>query len=163
MNFGCHDSSALRSLRLSERLTLLGICWEQSILVTALHPLPVEARTLAGAEAAQRAVLAGGVGTLEDPVLPGGEPAEDLGLHRLRPAAAQVGLHARERVRRQARPLLDRQAHLVLEVDLVVDKGHQAERLRLLGPQRLVAASGGRFQGLGMSEETALQPSETVG
>ena len=38
---------------------------------------------------------------LEDPVLPGGQPAEDLRLHRLGAGEAQVRLHAGERVGRQ--------------------------------------------------------------
>ena len=44
----------------------------------------VVGRARAGAEAAQRAVGADGVGALEDPVLPRREAGEDLRLHRLR-------------------------------------------------------------------------------
>src|SRR5262245_25919663 len=61
-----------------------------------LHPRPVPL---------QRPFGAGGVGTLEDPVLPGGEAAEDLGLDGLRAGEPQVGLHAGEAVGREGRPL----------------------------------------------------------
>src|SRR4051794_41086352 len=42
------------------------------------HPRHVELRPFAGAVAAQRALLADRIGTLENPVLPGGEPREDF-------------------------------------------------------------------------------------
>ena len=53
-----------------------------------------EGGALAGSIAFQGAFLADGVGALEDPVLPGGEPGEDLGLHRLRAGKAEVRFHA---------------------------------------------------------------------
>src|SRR5215475_9235732 len=56
------------------------------------HPLRIEHRLLPGAVALQRALVADRVRALEDPVLPGGEPREDLRLHRLGPAEAQVRL-----------------------------------------------------------------------
>src|ERR1700685_4613246 len=45
----------------------------------------VEHRLLPGAVAFERAVLADGVGTLENPVLPRGQPREDFRFHGLRP------------------------------------------------------------------------------
>src|SRR3569833_4233823 len=45
------------------------------------NPLQVEHRSLAGAVSAQRTLFADGVGALEYPVLPGGEPGEDFGLY----------------------------------------------------------------------------------
>src|SRR5215470_6419619 len=48
-----------------------------------LYPLRVEHRFLAGAVAAQRALVADRVGPLEDPVLPGGEAREDFRFHGL--------------------------------------------------------------------------------
>ena len=87
------------------------------------------------AEAPQGTLGAHGVGPLEDPVLPGGQPAEDLGLHGLGPGEAEVGLHAREGVRREAGALLEREPHLVVPVDLV-------RRERSPGrPRRPLAAS----------------------
>src|SRR6266581_2149547 len=76
-------------------------------------PLPVVVRALAGAVAAQRPVRPRRVGPLEDPVLPGGEPAEDLRFAGFRAGEAEVGLHPGQRVRREAGPLLDHQPDLV--------------------------------------------------
>src|SRR5690348_15156270 len=67
-----------------------------------LNPLRVERRLLPGPVLPQRPVLADRVGPLEDPVLPRGQPREDLRLHGLRPGEAQVRLHAGERVGREA-------------------------------------------------------------
>src|SRR5262249_48816307 len=81
------------------------------------HPLCVVGRLLAGAVAAQRAFLADRIGALEDPVLPGGQPRKDFRFHGLWPAKAQVGLEPGEPVRREARTLLEKHAHLVVPVD----------------------------------------------
>src|SRR5690348_18007155 len=93
----------------------------------ASDPLPVVGGPLAGAVAAQCSFGASGVGPLEDPVLPRGEPAEDLRLGRLPAGEAQVGLHAGQRVGGEAGPLLDDQADLVLPVDVVRGGGDQPE------------------------------------
>ena len=92
-----------------------------------LHPRHVELRLLAGAVAAQRAVLADRVGTLKDPVLPGGEPGKDFRFHRLRPAETQVRLQAGEPVGREARALFEEDANFVLPVDVVEREGDEAE------------------------------------
>ena len=102
--------------------------------------LPVEVGTLPGAEFAQRAVRAGRVGPVEDPVLPGRQPAEDLRLHRLRAGEAVVRLQPGERVRAEAGPLLDRDADLFFPVDVVGREGDQAELLGGIGLQRLADA-----------------------
>src|SRR3954470_4398558 len=100
---------------------------ELSVVVMRSDPLPVVVGALAGAVAAQCSLGAGGVGPLEDPVLPGGEPAEDLGLGGLPAGEAEVGLHAGERVGGEARALLDEEPDLVLPVDVVRGGGHQAQ------------------------------------
>src|SRR3954470_3530756 len=83
---------------------------ELSVVVMRSDPLPVVVGPLAGAVAAQCSLGASGVGPLEDPVLPGGEPAEDLRLGGFLTGEAQVGLHAGEGVGREAGALLDDQA-----------------------------------------------------
>src|SRR5687768_12771021 len=83
------------------------------------HSIPVELRLVAGAVDLQRAGIPDGVGPDEDPVLPRGQPAEDARFHRLATVEAQVRLHAGERIGRQARALLERDAHLVGPVDVV--------------------------------------------
>src|SRR3954447_9557703 len=85
----------------------------------ASDPRAVELGAPAGAEAAQRAVRTGRVGTVEDPVLPGGQAAEDLRLERLRPGEPVVGFQAGERVGAEGRPLLDGEADLLRPVDVV--------------------------------------------
>src|SRR3954468_10257790 len=98
---------------------------------TASHPPHVERRLLPGAVAAKGPFRSDGVRALEDPVLPRGEAGEDLRLHRLRPAEAEVRLHAGERVRREARALLEEDADLVFPIDVVEGEGDEPERLGL--------------------------------
>ena len=62
---------------------------------------------------------AGRVRPGEDPVLPGGEPGEDLRLQRLRAGEPQVGLHPGECVRAERGPFLQCDPHLVLPVQVV--------------------------------------------
>src|SRR6186997_3313890 len=73
----------------------------------ALGPLAVVPGLLARAVELQRALRAGGVGPLEDPVLPGRQAGKDFRLHGLRPGEAQVGLHADQAVGREAGAFLD--------------------------------------------------------
>src|ERR1700723_1322374 len=54
------------------------------------NPRRIELRLLAGAVAAQRALLADRIGALEDPVLPGGKARKDFGFHGLGPDETQV-------------------------------------------------------------------------
>src|SRR6266700_2880365 len=77
-----------------------------------LHPLPVEFGFRAAAVHFQRAVLAHRVWADEDPVLPGGEPG----------------------------PLLDRDAHLLVPIEIVGREGDQAQFGGGLGAELLADA-----------------------
>src|SRR5580698_6839752 len=101
------------------------------------HAAAVEFAALTGAVAFQRALLADGVGAVEDPVLPGGEATEDARLHRLRPGETQVGLEAGHRVGREASALLQEDAHLVLPIDVVEGEGDETKPRRGRGVERL--------------------------
>src|SRR5262249_29400087 len=126
-----------------------------SVMAASSHSSRVEYRLLAGAVAPQRALLAHRVGTLEDPVLPGGEAREDFRFHSLRPAKAQIRLHAGERIGREARALLKEHADLVLVVDVVEREGDEAELLRGFGIDRLADLGLGFVEIAGIGEETA--------
>src|SRR5690606_2210850 len=138
---GCHFSSA-RCKRLScDKLTLFGIFSSKATWLIALllsiprvsGAFPIEIRPLPRlAVEGERARLARGVRPDEAPVLPGGEPAEDLRFHRLGTNEPEVCLHARERVGAHGRPLLDRQADLLVPVELVGGEGDQPRLQRLL-------------------------------
>src|SRR5258707_14973512 len=106
-------------------------------MFASLSPLAVVFGLLARAVELQRALRSGRVGTLEDPVLPGREAREDLGLHRLGAGEAQVGFHADQPVGREAGALLDRETDLVLPVDVVGREGDEAELVGGLGVDRL--------------------------
>src|SRR5688500_2527612 len=67
----------------------------------------------------QRALLADGVGADEDPVLPGRQPAEDLRRYRFVAAEAQARFHSSERVGGEAGALFDREAKLVVPIELI--------------------------------------------
>src|SRR6476660_8825249 len=95
MNLGCQLSRARWRRRPTDRSTSFGILALMSTAVMSDPPV-VEVGPRPGAEAAQRAVLAHRVRPLEDPVLPGGQPAEDLCLHGLGPDEAVAGLHTGE-------------------------------------------------------------------
>src|SRR5436190_1304716 len=118
-NAGCHFSSAISRRLLSRRPTLFGILASRSTVLIGSRPSPVEPGALGRAIAGQRALVAGGVGPREDPVLPRAEPAEDLAVAVLAAAKAQRRLHAGQRVGRQRRALLERDARLVVPVDRI--------------------------------------------
>src|SRR5581483_321877 len=99
----------------------------------ASDPLPFEGRLGAGAEKLQRPLLADRVRSIEYPVLPGREAAEDARLHRLGPGEAEIGLEARQRVGRQARALLDGKPDLVLPIELVRREGDETQIERRCG------------------------------
>src|SRR6266536_4799455 len=80
--------------------------------------LPVVVGPPAGAVPLQGTVRAGGVRPLEDPVLPAGQPAEDLRLGGLGAAEAVVGLHPGQRVRVERRSE-EHTSELQSRVDLV--------------------------------------------
>src|ERR1700712_94600 len=60
---------------------------------TSSNPRHIELRLHARTVTPERAVLADGIGTLENPVLPRRQPREDFRFHRLRPNEAQIGFH----------------------------------------------------------------------
>src|SRR5258705_10503518 len=109
--------------------------------IRPLNPRHIELRLLAGAIAAQRALFADRVGTLEDPVLPRREAREDFRFHGLRAYEAQIRFHAGEAVGRERRALLQEHPHLVVPVDVVERKGDETELFSLLGIER--RADGG--------------------
>src|SRR3954447_23756368 len=134
--FGCQRSRARWSLRSDARSTLFGIFASKSIfgraeVMVGSHSLLVEVGLAPRAVAAQRTLRSRGVGADEDPVLPGGQAAEDPRLHRLRADEAVVRLHAGEGVRAQGGALLEEDADLVLVVDVVGGVGDQAGLLGL--------------------------------
>src|SRR6478672_4561479 len=123
------------------RLSLLAI--RNSLFASSLDSLRIELGLHAAAVALQRALGTGRVGALEDPVLPGREPAEDARLHRLRTGEAQVRLHAGEAVGGEGGALLQEDAHLIGPVDMVERSSDEAEALARLRLER--------FSDLGLS------------
>src|ERR1700726_3818989 len=85
----------------------------------SLHPRHIELRLLAGAVAAQRAVLADCVGALKDPVLPRRQAREDFRFHGFGPCETQIGFHPGEAVGRKTGSLLEENPDLVVPVDIV--------------------------------------------
>src|SRR5258706_6785257 len=127
-----------------------------------LDAIPVEGGLLALAVDLERALVAHGIRAAEDPVLPRGEAPEDARLHRLRAAEAQVGLEAAQRVGRHRRPLLERDADLVVPVDIVRRRG---DKPRGGGGRRVerLPDRGTRFLELrGIAVEEARQPRAAV-
>src|SRR5215470_3820327 len=108
-----------------------------SVMAGSSHSSRVEHRLLPGAVALERALLADRVGTLEYPVLPGGQPREDFRFHGLWAAEAQIGFEPGEAVGREARALLQEHADLVLPVDVVEREGDETQLGRALGIERL--------------------------
>src|SRR4026209_1486597 len=99
MYFGCQSSSARWSRLLLERPTLLGI-FSAEIMVNPRNsgPLEIELGPRLRAVGSERALVSDGIGPLKNPVLPRGEPSEDLRFHRFRAGKTQVGFHPRQRV-----------------------------------------------------------------
>src|SRR6202030_1831208 len=97
----------------------------------------IELRLLPGAVTAQGPLLADRIGSLENPVLPGGEAREDFRFHGLGTDEAQVRFHAGEAIWRETRALFEEHADLVIPVDIVKRKGHEPKRLGLFGVKRL--------------------------
>src|SRR5215510_15111349 len=94
---------------------------------SSLNAFPAELRLAAGPEHLQRALLADRIRSVEDPVLPRRQSAEDARLHRLDATETQIGLHARQGVGRQAGALFDRDAHFLVPIEIVGRKGHKTE------------------------------------
>src|SRR5450631_3415763 len=125
-------------------------------------PLEVVVALATRPEPAQCTVRTGGVGPDEDPVLPGRESAEDLGLHGLGADEPVVGLHAGQRVRRQGGSLLQDDAQLVLEVDVI--EGHRDQTELGYGQSIELFARPGpnRIEIIAVAPESGLQPGEIV-
>src|SRR5262245_40430857 len=132
-------------------------------LITASSNSPrIECRLLTGAVALECAVLADGVGSLEDPVLPGGKSGEDFRFHRLRAAEAQIRLEAGEAVGRKARAFLEEHANLVFPIDVVEREGNETELLSRLRVEHLAHCAFGALERGGLGKETARQPGNPV-
>ena len=101
------------------------------------NSLLIKSRADAGSVAAQRSLLADRVGTLEDPVLPGAQAPEDLALEGFRSGESQVRLHPGQGVGGKAHPLLERDADLVVPVDVVEHDGDQTGLVGGLGVEVL--------------------------
>src|SRR6202790_1525069 len=132
------------------------------LAIRLLHSRHIELRLLAGAVAAQRAVLANRVGALKDPVLPRRQAREDFRFHGLGPDEAQVRFHAGETVGREAGALLEKHPDLVIPVDIVERKRDEAERLGPFGIDRLADFLLRAFQVQWIGLEARLQPRQPM-
>jgi len=101
-----------------------------------LYSFPVEPGFAAGPEYLERARLTHRIRPGEDPVLPGRQAPEDAGLQRLGAAEAQIRFHRGQRVGRQARALLQRDADFVIPVELIGRCRDQAQLQRFGCGQR---------------------------
>src|SRR5919202_2288570 len=133
-----------------------------SFMAASSDPVAIEARLHAGAVAFERAVLADGVRALEDPVLPGRQAAEDLGLHGLGAGEAQIGLHGRQGVGREARALFEHDADLVVPIHVVEREGHEPAGLGLLAFEWGPDPAARRREALWLAQEPGLEPAEAV-
>src|SRR5260370_4477630 len=122
------------------------------------RPARVERRLLAGAVALERALLADGVGALENPVLPRREAGEDFRFHGLGAAEAQIGFEPRQAVGGKACALLQKHADLVLPVDVVERECDETESLRRFGLERLPRLGLRPIAASRIGQETARQP-----
>src|SRR5690349_16789619 len=116
--------------------------------VGALYPVPVELRLRAASVYLERAMLADRVGSAEDPVLPRAQPAVYARFHALLAGKAEIRFHAGERIGREARALLERDAHLVVPIELVRREGDQAQGRGRRSIEILPDAGSRRFDGL---------------
>src|ERR1022692_3598565 len=147
----------------SRSLCAWSLCaWSLSEVAVISDSLPVVVRALPGPVAAQRAARPRGIGPLEDPVLPGREPAEYLRLAGFRAGEAEVGLHAGQRVGGEAGALLDHQPDLIVPVQPIQGLGDQAEPHRVCGGQVLPGGGRGGRGVRAAAEEPDLQPAQAV-
>src|SRR5688572_29639036 len=77
------------------------------------------------------------VWTLEDPVLPRGQAAVDLRIHRLWTSEAERRFHSGQRVRRQRRAFFDRDANFVFPIEIVGSKSDETELFRCFRIEQL--------------------------
>src|SRR5436190_15491816 len=127
-----------------------------------LYPRHIELRLLAGAVAAQRALLTNRIGTLEDPVLPGGEAGKDFRFHGLRTDEAEICFHAGETVGGEGGALLEEHAHLVVPVDVVDREGDEAEFFGRFGVDGLADLRFGAIEIGGIGLKSRLQPRDAM-
>src|SRR5258705_6087623 len=106
------------------------------------YALLVELRLGSAAVDLQRPALAHRVRPLEYPVLPGTEPREDARLHRLLAGESQVRFETRQRIGRHAGTLFERDADLVVPVDVVGRGGDQAEWQGFVGSEHAAPRGG---------------------
>src|SRR6266581_488269 len=101
MYFGCQCSSARSSRLLLERSMLLGMRSAEIMprsIEDASRSLPIKLRPPVLPVRLERAFRTDGVRPLKDPVLPCGQPAENLRFHRLRTCEPEVRLETCESV-----------------------------------------------------------------
>src|SRR3954453_13692012 len=154
-NRGCHDCNARGKRLSSARPTLLGMVESTSTRLVISYSLSIEDRARAGTEARQRALRSDRVRSLEHPVLPCREPGEDLRLHRFRADEAVVGLHRRQRIRRERVALCEHHRHFVVPVDLV---GRERDEFSLEGRSRVQVLADHRP---GILEDVVAAPEST--
>ena len=128
-----------------------------SSLSSYSHPPHVVFASQPGSVAFERALLAGGVRPLENPILPGRQPAEDLGFHGLWPRKSKVRLHARHGVRREACAFLNEDADLILPVDLVEGKGDKAYAVSIASGKRNARLGFRRIEAFRLSQKAGLK------
>src|SRR5579871_1794950 len=116
----------------------------------------------AGSVALQGTLFSGGVRSLENPVLPGTEASEYPGFHRLSSCKPEICLHARHRVRGEARPFLQEEANFVIPVDLVESEGDEPHLVGLMGEEGRPAPRFGRFDPFRRAKKTGLKPGQIV-
>src|SRR5689334_17184337 len=127
-----------------------------------LYSSGVEGGLVPGTVTLERALFPDRVWPLEYPVLPCGQSGKNLGFHGFRAGKAEVGLHSGERVRREARPLLQKQPDLVIPIDVVERESDEPKLLRLLGIDRLSYFRPCPFQICRIGKKPALQPRKPI-
>src|SRR5437763_15760754 len=108
----------------------------------------------------QCALLSDSVRTLKDPILPGGQAAIDLGVHRFRTSETQRRLHARQCVRRQRCALLDRDADFIFPIEIVRRECHQSEIFGFFSVESFLLED--LFELVRLSQKTRLQTREAI-
>src|SRR6266704_5148953 len=102
-----------------------------------LNSLPVEFHWRTGSIHFERAVRTDSVRAVEDPVLPGGEAAEDASLQRLLRPKSQVCFKPCQGIGRLRRTRLDGLADFIFPVEIIRCGGNQACVQRLVSGKLL--------------------------
>ena len=98
-----------------------------------LNAIAIEFSLAAGTKDLQGAGLAHRIGPDENPVLPGGQAAEDPRLQRLARTKTQIRLHAGQGIGRQCAALLECKANLIVPVERIGRRGNESEAEGILG------------------------------